>query len=352
MRANSACRRNMISEKLQNSQCEFDSMHKYFLKKTWGFNSETHPIVGFELDGSRIRYLQESTDKDWVLIAGTESTRTPEIQKLRLLAKVKLGRTDVDSEQVLNQIGNEIDPNEYNPDGTYKWPYALPMVEAHIFDGFPKLIDVFGSNLPKLIYVKNAWNIEKDKDLSGDIVQQIDELPTTQVPISDIPELRRVSYRKQFSQLQKRDMAGGLTGPEPVIGSQVHEYIETEAFTYLLKLEGQNSRGKSIFKVGWTKDLKNRIRTLNHGLLTPVTGYEWTYVSHYNLDSCLSAFTFEQLIHDELKQFLVEGRREEYSIRYSDINRVIEKLEWQADFMFPEIQSKYEKLYQESLNNA
>lgn len=352
-------------------------MYKYFIKKTWGFDSLNHPILGFETDKGRGRFLSESKNDDWVLIAGTGNDYTPECQRKRLLAKVRLGRNTVDSEQVLLQVGKIIAPEERDSDGNYKWPHALPLTEAHVFDGSPLLVDVFGHNLTRhnWNYVSYAWDISKDEDMPENIVDIIESLPTTKVEIARIPELKKAENKTLFQELQKSTGSYGNTGPAPKEGRVEFNFKKGMPVAYILELKkaeregegevlrsvqhsecgeplGYMDRDKFVFKVGSSNDLENRIISLNRSLMTEVTGYRWVYKAHFDLDTDRSAFAFEQLTHTELKAYLIKGRREEYMVSFDHLFKTMQRLGYYAEFLSPEVQESYETQYQESLEGA
>ena len=353
------------------------AMYKYFIKKTWGFDSLTHPILGFDTDKGRGRFLKESNTEDWVLIVGTGNDFTPECQRKRLLAKIRLGRNTVDSEQVLLQVGKSISPEERDADGNYKWPHGLPMIEAHVFDGSPLLVDVFGHNLTRhnWNYVSDAWDMSKDDDMPENIVDIIESLPTTKVEIARIPELKKAEYKTLFQELQKNTSSYGNTGPAPKEGAVEFNFKKGVPVTYVLELKKREREGESevlrsvqhsesgeslgyldrdkfVFKVGSSNDLKNRIKSLNRALMTEVTGYQWVYKTSFRLDTDRSAFAFEQITHTDLKAYLIKGRREEYMVSFDHLIQRMRLLGYPAEFMSPEVQGSYEALYQESLEGA
>jgi hypothetical protein len=112
-------------------------MTRIFLTKVWGFDPESSPALGFSTEGGRLKFLSESEPGDWVVFAGTKGSPTAPHHQGRLLGKVQLGPEQIDVEDVLRSVGTEIPDEHYTENGTYRWPYGLPMIAALRFPDLP-----------------------------------------------------------------------------------------------------------------------------------------------------------------------------------------------------------------------
>jgi len=198
-----------------------------------------------------------------VLIAAIDNENATTEQQGRLLGAVKLGRNQVDSEAVLNRIGTAINSSERDKEGRYKWPYGLPMLEAYSYNDSPRMKDIFGSGLPGFAWVASARDIEVDPNTPNSITNIIDSLPKSRCDIHEIPGFERERYLQDM-------LSFGNTGPGPSSGRSGSEASTGEPVVYRLSLEGRMI--KDIYKVGYTTNIERRLKELNKGLITSITG--------------------------------------------------------------------------------
>jgi len=311
-------------------------MSKYFLTKTWGFSPLTYPVSPFSTLGAMTTYLHESETEDWVLIVGTTNDATDEHERGKLLGKVRLGQHVVDTEAILNQIGTEIEPKEYDLEGRYKWPYGLPMLEAYKFDDTPLAKDIFGSGLPGLVWAISARLLSKEEGLPDDITSTLDALPCTKVDIHEIPEFRNIEFLQLMLSANNQNSPSG----PPPSGDRAGSVSKLgKPVVYLLELDGVPQ--KKIHKIGYTNDIERRLKELNKGLIHGVTGLTWKTVECQPQISGVAAYTCEQLVHSQLTQWRVPGEREIYEITRKNIVDIYHKVIYDVDYMKPEVQSDY-----------
>lgn len=283
-------------------------MSRLFLTKTWGFIPEEYPALGFNGEGGLNKLIREIKAGDWVLIVGTMGEPTSAEDQGRLLGRIKVGSTKVDVEEVLNSINYKIPDKHYNDIGEYRWKYGLPMIEAFYFVNKPKLIDIFGDNLSGNQWATYALCL--NEKFNDGIIQKIESLPTTKATVIDAPEFKR--QRNIINSL-----INGNTGPGPSGSRSGSEANLEDGYTYLLSLNGAN---KSIFKIGYTQNLQERLKSLNNGLLKAISGLEWEVKYNQRFPNAKQAFEFEQSLHLVLKTYLIEDEREIYNISETDIN--------------------------------
>lgn len=282
-------------------------MSQLFLTKTWGFIPEEYPALGFSTEGGLNKTIGEVKAGDWIIIAGTMGEPTPIEDQGRLLGKIKVGTTKVDVEAVLASVNYEIPKNQYNESGEYRWRFGLPMIEAHRFKDKPKLLDIFGDNLSGNQWATYALAL-KNK-VSDEIIQKIHMLPTFHVDIIEAPEIKRQRNIINY-------IASGNTGPGPSGSRSGSDTDNNGGFTYLLSLKGVSS---SVYKIGYSRDINQRVKDLNSGLLKSIKNLEWEIELNKYFDNVEDAYKFEQALHSNLKMHLISGEREVYKISETDI---------------------------------
>lgn len=297
-------------------------MSRIFLTKVWGFNPESYPTLGFSSEGGRNKFLKESKPGDWVIVAGTRAAPTEEKDRGRLLGKIQLGNQQVDVEEVLRSIGTATRPEDYHDDGTYRWPFGLPMLQAYRFVDPPDLKKLFGSYLSGTEWA--AYALEVGEKLGTEAVVKINALQVEPVQIAEAPAIVRQRERQRSFIL-----AGGATGPGPSTSRSGSEREAGVASAYLLELQGGQKR---VYKVGYSGDVGGRIMSLNKGLISSVTGYVWKPLLTQPFTSEKQAYEFEQILHKRLRQSLVEGEQEIYSINRKDIEAAWSDILFRGDW--------------------
>lgn len=288
-------------------------MSKLFLTKVWGFQPEDYPLLGFGTEGGRRKFLRESEPGDWVVLAGTREAPTAVENRGRLLGMVQLGSEQVDVEEVLSLIGSQISDDQYHADGTYRWPFGLPMIEALRFPDRPDLAETLGSYLSGPQWA--AYALDVTDVLGDDARTKLLALPTEPVAIGEAPTIIRQRDKQNALVLNR---ATGLTGPAPSNTRAESEGSDSAASTYLLELQGK----QDVWKVGYSADLHERLMTLNRGLVPGVTGYSWKLVLIQKFPTKDQAFRFEQALHERLHPHHVEGDREVYAMPSGDVKHI------------------------------
>ena len=289
-------------------------MSRIFLTKVWGFSPEDYPALGFNTEGARNKFLKESEPGDWVVLAGTKAAPTQPKYRGRLLGKVQLGPQLIDVEEVLRSVGTEIPADHYLEDGRYRWPFGLPMISALRFPDLPDLAELFGDYLSGTQWASYALDI--GEKLGVEAVAKVESLRVEPVEIVDAPVIVRQRERQRCLVLNRN---GGPTGPGPTLIRTGSERDTCSAVAYLLELQGGP---RKVFKVGYSSDIECRLSALNKGLVTSVTGYSWKLVTSQMFATENQAYVFEQILHARLRQYLIDGEQEIYSIGRNDLDRV------------------------------
>jgi len=299
-------------------------MARIFLTKVWGFSPEVYPALGFNTEGGRLKFLRESGPGDWVVLAGTRAAPTKPNCQGRLLGKVQLGTEQIDVEEVLRSIGTKIPAEHYREDGKYRWPFGLPMISARRFPDLPDLAQLFGDYLSGTQWASYA--LEIGETLGSKAKATVEALQT--VP-ADIVEAAAIVRQRERQRALVLNRARGPTGPGPSTSRTGSEREVGAASAYLFELQGGTCK---VFKVGYSADAEDRLVSLNKGLISSITGYSWKLVLTQEFATENQAYAFEQILHDRLRQYRVDGEQEIYSIARSAIHTVWVDVFFQSDW--------------------
>lgn len=284
---------------------------RYFLTKTWGWSPETHPTLGFSTEGGRTKYLREATHGDWIVIAGTKGRQTDADERGRLLGMCRVGRDKVDAAEIMATLGTELSDDEKDENGRYRWPWAMPIVEAVRFDPQPDTEQVLGSYLPGQDWANYA--IEIEHRLGRVAVDAILALPRTECEIASIPVLDREKAFAETLALQRRY---GPSGPPPSAHRSASNREMVLGHAYAFALVGGKVR--DAVKIGSSSDPEQRLAQLNAEIRPHLTGCRWKPMMRQVFPSETYAYRFEQLLLARLRDRLVEGDREVVAISEKD----------------------------------
>lgn len=266
---------------------------KLFATRVWGFDPATWPLVTFGLDGNRDNLLKNSAVGDYVVFVGTQSEPTQEHERGRLLGIAQFGRLPVETLDVLDKA--DIDPNNYNERGDFRWPKALLMTQAWSFSDQPRplLLDVLEKQLP---FNATAQAVELNETDTTAIMA----LPTKAIELPDTPVLRR---------LRQLDVA--LRRGVPTIGvvptawqSKQQRILGDASVTYALQFSKFD-----CWKIGWTTDLRKRLSEINRHIPVEVLKHEWKPVLQQKWPDENLAFEMEQRVLNALEKHRTIGER-------------------------------------------
>ena len=248
-------------------------------------------------------------------MAGTKGVETAAAERGRLLGMVRLGRNLVSVEDVLRSLGTPIPPEHRRPNGEYKWPTGLPMVEARRFLGTPDLASIFGNYLPGQEWA--AFALDLGDKVKPEIVARLAALPTELVNITASPI---IAAQASVSEALRLNRETGPTGPGPSNHRGAVDRAPAWGSAYMLRLVGPLDwrPHAQVLKVGRAEHVDKRLKALNYGLVTGATGFSWQMVLEQRFPTEIVAHAFEQSVHDLLTPQRVKGQSEVYSIRQSD----------------------------------
>ena len=302
-------------------------MARMFLTKVWGLSPDNYPALGFNTQGARHKFIRESSPGDWVVLAGTRSAPTPPEEQGRLLGMVQLGRQEIDVEEVLRSVETPIPDNHYLEDGTYRWPFGLPMLRALRFPDRPDLKEVLGSYLPGTQWASFALDLAEK--VGAEAPALVGALRTEPIEIVEAPAIVRQQATQEALTLHLEN-GPGPTGPGPSTSRAATERTTGTAWAYLLELRGGS---RMVYKVGYSSDVARRVQELNKGLVSAITGFSWHTARTQRFKNEDAAYRFEQELHAKLRRHLVRGENEIYATPpLDDIETEWDTVFWASDW--------------------
>ncbi len=264
---------------------------KIFITRVWGFDPKRWPIITFNLEGNRDRLLRESSPGDRIVIVGTLREPTPEPMRGRLLGMAEIGRIPVET---LDVIGDDArGPQDYDESGQFRWPKAIPMVEAWQFTPQPLLLDVLQEQLP---YHATSQAVA----LSEVDANAVLKLKNAGV---ELPEIQFLKNAKLLD--QALGAKGPTTGPKPKSWSaESSRDVDRPSFTYAFRFGSSD-----IWKIGHTIDVNERLKQVNCHIPVEVVHEQWNAKFQQRWESEVSAHAMEQRVLKSLSQHRTDGER-------------------------------------------
>lgn len=265
---------------------------KIFATRVWGYDPDTWPLVTFSGEAIANNLLKASTADDIVVFVGTLKEPTQERDRGRLVGFCQFGRHLIDSLDVLQE--ENLLPEHYE-NGVFKWPKALVMTRAWVFDDDPQpeLKKVFEKQLPFQAISQAVLLSEYDSDV-------VKNLKATEV---EVPETEALAKVKRLNV--------ALSRPEPTTGvfpiawkSLVERKLGQQASTYLLRFGKTN-----CWKVGWALEPKKRLTEINKHIPYEVIEQKWHLHMWQPWPDEKMAFEMEQRILNATSTFRSIGER-------------------------------------------
>jgi len=265
---------------------------KVFAKRFWGFDPASWPIIAFGREANRDALIRESRPGDLIVFIGTQNHPTLPEDRGRLLGLAEIGRIAVDSLDVLDPaaIRNEED---YDDQGRFKWPKALPILRAWRFDARPLVLEVLKQQLS---YGATVRAVPLDEDDTKAVLS----LAKTETAVPNVPILQRLRSLNEALGLAKP-----TTGPAPTSwNGTVTRDANGEASTYVFQFGKRN-----IWKIGHAQDVQARLSDVNRHIPTEALGEQWMIVLHQRWPSEAAAYRMEQDVLARLSCHRTSGER-------------------------------------------
>ena len=268
-------------------------MTKVFIKRFWGFHPDTWPLISFSEMSARDALIQESGPSDLIAYVGTKGEPTREEDQGIILGLAEFsGRKINDSLALMREINPDIrkDERNFSKDGTFKWPYGLPVVRAWRFPDRPVLTDIM-EQLPYSATIRAIL-------LSPENQKKIMALKREELIIH--PAIN--DFRDMSDALGK---SGPTNGPAPSSWSKtVSRDIEGAALTYACQFGDRD-----IWKIGWAKDIDARLKDINTHIPHEVINEKWAMVWKHTWPTQDLAYKMEQIVLGLLSDKRTEGER-------------------------------------------
>ncbi len=170
---------------------------------------------------------------------------------------------------------NELDPRDFDPFESFRFPHAVALVRAWRFVPSPLLTDVLAKQLTMLA---TPGVVELDAADAENVLA----LASEQVALPELPALARMS---QLNQLFRP-----TTGPRPTDATYtVTRSVQESSWTYALRYGKRN-----VFKIGHTTDLDGRLHSINQHIPTELGVESWSVNLTQRWNAADHAYDMEQ----------------------------------------------------------
>ncbi|NKK72781.1 hypothetical protein GFM13_20840 [Rhizobium leguminosarum bv. viciae] len=260
-------------------------MMKLFATRIWGMGFERVPIATFGMKGHVDRLLRLAGRGDRLLFVGTQTERTDEINRGRLLGMAEIGFEPL---RTLDLVGRaDLDARDFDAAGNFKFPHAVALTRAGRFDPAPRLVETISRQLT-MVATSGVQEIEDPYEIASILA-----LPAIEISLPLLPELDAMR--------RLNDALRNSTGPKPRSeGYVVAEPAEGTAWTYGLRFGKRN-----VWKIGWATDVDGRCDDINQHIPTELGLEHWSVALRQRMMSRDTAYAMEQRI----LELLVDNRR-------------------------------------------
>jgi hypothetical protein len=261
-----------------------------YMTKVWGFGMPVGPLQ-FSLNGHRINAREKLKPGDLVLLVGTQSEPTPVELRGRVLGLMEPSREPVAS----LDFDLKPDPEDWNENNEYKWPYALLNRRAWQIVGPPVLLKDVSS---RQFQMDAALGIVL---LTSEEEQAVLALPREEASL--LPPTMRAQERLDPA-------AARRASPPPTFNRRsIMQMRDRPASTYAMAvLSGERVVG---FKIGWAFEYQSRQKTFNRAALPALGGLFYKPEWHHRWDTAREAFRMEQQL---LRRFHDARHRDNHEV--------------------------------------
>jgi hypothetical protein len=262
-------------------------MVQVFATRVWGAGLERWPLVTFGKRGYRDSLLSKAKSGALICLVATKGSRVKEEDRGKLLAICEFGRQPVDAETVLLEVRKQyvLNADNYHKDGSFRWPFALPVLRAWKFDKPQDIKSVIGRQLKQSATPgAELFNPEE--------ASRVLALARTPVQLPSINILDALSYNgeEHRTKLSTGENLGKPTlGSIPSIGGYYVTLEKKTAFLYVFRFEDTD-----IFKVGWSFDVNQRLEDINRHIPTEYLQMRWKISQAKRMNDQFHAYMAEQ----------------------------------------------------------
>lgn len=260
---------------------------KVFLKKTWGYDPDGWPMIGFSQKSGLNKLEREYKTGDWIVIAGTSGSETSEDERGCLLGLIQITNVVVDLEPVLEELGTKLTSKSYNESGEFRWPRGFPYLAARSIVGKPLIKEVLPERRTNMGQAEAAYALE----LSEEDARKILDLPYTEDVVRSIPSLKP---HEKLTEI----LGTTQPGPVPSMGDRTSTYEDGENVVYVFRIPGTD-----FYKIGRTNCIERRLSEFNRSPHAVLSGNPIELLHSHAFPDAKSAHDVEQMLHKRLADY-------------------------------------------------
>lgn len=235
------------------------------------------------MEGHQQRLLRLADRGDRLVFVGTMTERTAEEKRGRLLGMAEIGFEPLRTLDLVDR--EEFDLRDFDAEGRFRFPFAVPLVRAWEFVRTPLLMKVLPKQLPMLA---TPGVVELD---AAD-AERVLALVSQEVTLPTLPALAKMRRLNEFFR--------PTTGPRPTDTTyNVTRSAQDTSWTYALRYGKRN-----MFKVGHTSDVEGRLASINQHIPMELGVESWAPALRQKWDTAIKAYDMEQRVFT-----LLSGKR-------------------------------------------
>ena len=248
---------------------------RLFATRVWGTSFGRIPLATFTMEGHQQRLLRLADRGDRLIFVGTQTERTAEEKRGRLLGMAEIGFEPLRTLDLVDR--EELDPRDFDADGRFRFPFAVPLVRAWEFVHTPLLMDVLPKQLPMLA---TPGVVELDAADAERVLALVSE----EVTLPTLPALAKMRRLNEFFR--------PTTGPRPTDATyNVTRSAQDTSWTYALRYGKRN-----MFKVGHAGDVEGRLASINQHIPVEIGAECWSPFLQQKWDTATRAYNMEQRV--------------------------------------------------------
>ncbi|RWP58007.1 MAG: hypothetical protein EOR08_28820 [Mesorhizobium sp.] len=248
---------------------------RLFATRVWGTSFGRIPLATFTMEGHQQRLLRLADRGDRLVFVGTQTERTDEENRGRLLGMGEIGFEPLRTLDLIDR--QDLDPRDFDADDHFRFPYAVPLVKAWRFTPAPFLTDVLSKQLPMLA---TPGVVELDASDTDSVLALVSE----EVQLPALPALAKMRRLNQFFR--------PTTGPRPTDAIyNVTRSAQETSWTYALRYGKRN-----MFKVGHTSDVQDRLASINQHIPVEIGAECWSVALQQKWETASGAYDMEQRV--------------------------------------------------------
>lgn len=256
---------------------------KLFATRVWGFGFARVPLATFNAKGHVARLLRLADRGDRVIFVGTQTQRTGEHERGRILGMAEIGFETLKTMELVERA--ELDDRDFDAAGRFKFPYAVALTRAWKFEPAPKLLDVVSRQLD-MVATSGVQEIDDPADVAA-----ILGLNAVAIELPLLPGLERMR--------QLNDALRPTTGPRPGKGG-THEVTRTPSDTNWVY--GFRYGKHDMFKIGHTIDIDRRLSDINQHIPIELGVDQWSVAFKQKLPTAHAAYDMEQKLLNSMTE--------------------------------------------------